>query len=141
MTSQATSQGQTTPSVTVLIVLGHDTSQLQAILQHSNWSIQTATDFQQAALMVRSSPPSVVIAPHRVSGDILWLQLLDVLRSASSPPRLIVTDRHTDDALWAEALSLGADDVLAQPFDPVEVFRAVSAAWNASRRGSHELLC
>lgn len=137
MTSQAASQRQTTSFVTVLIVLGHDTLGLQAILRHSNWDVQTATDFEHAALMMRSAPPSVVIAPHRVSGEIRWPRLLDVLRSASVPPRLIVTDQHTDDALWAEALSLGADDVLAQPFDPVEVFRAISAAWNASRRGSH----
>jgi hypothetical protein len=31
--------------------------------------------------------------------------------------------------MWAEVLNLGAYDVLAQPFDPAEVFRVLTAAW------------
>jgi hypothetical protein len=35
--------------------------------------------------------------------------------------------------MWADALSLGAYDVLTQPFNPSEVFRVINAAWNASQ--------
>ena len=45
------------------------------------------------------------------------------------PPLLIVTSRLADERLWAEALSLGAYDVLAKPFDPEEVVRIVGFAW------------
>jgi DNA-binding NtrC family response regulator len=34
-----------------------------------------------------------------------------------------------DEHLWAEALNLGAYDVLAKPFDPTEVVRTLSQAW------------
>jgi hypothetical protein len=34
-----------------------------------------------------------------------------------------------DDRLWAEALNLGAYEVLVQPFDPEEVTRVVFSAW------------
>jgi DNA-binding NtrC family response regulator len=40
-----------------------------------------------------------------------------------------VTSRAADERLWAEALNLGAYDVLAKPFDPTEVCRIVSLAW------------
>jgi len=42
---------------------------------------------------------------------------------------LIVASRLADDRLWAEALNLGAWDVLAKPFDRREVFRSVKSAW------------
>jgi len=54
---------------------------------------------------------------------------------AASPSRrppaidLIVTCRLADEYLWAEALNVGAYDVLAKPFDAAEVNRVVSLAW------------
>jgi FixJ family two-component response regulator len=45
------------------------------------------------------------------------------------PPLLIVTSRLADARLWAEALNLGAYDVLAKPFDATEVIRSASRAW------------
>jgi DNA-binding response OmpR family regulator len=48
-------------------------------------------------------------------------------------PTLIVTSRLADDELWAEVLNLGAYDVLAQPFDPDEVYRVVFLAWQHSK--------
>jgi hypothetical protein len=44
-------------------------------------------------------------------------------------PFLIVTCRLADEHLWAEALNVGAYDVLAKPFDAPEVIRVVSLAW------------
>jgi len=44
-----------------------------------------------------------------------------------TPPLLIVTSRHADEYLWAEALNLGAYDVVAKPFDSHELSRVVSS--------------
>jgi DNA-binding response OmpR family regulator len=90
-------------------------------------------NYEEAVARMRSSPAAVVIVPHRASGTVAWPILLDILQKSSSPFRLIVTDRCTDDAMWAEALSLGAYDVLPQPFNSAELFRTITAAWNASR--------
>jgi FixJ family two-component response regulator len=46
-----------------------------------------------------------------------------------APPLLVVTSKNADDALWAEALNLGAYDVLSKPFDKTEVMRIISLAW------------
>jgi hypothetical protein len=40
-----------------------------------------------------------------------------------------VGSRSADEFLWAEALNLGAYDVLARPFEPSEVMRTLSLAW------------
>jgi DNA-binding response OmpR family regulator len=58
-----------------------------------------------------------------------WRELLDLLKFLPEPPFLIVTSRTADKRLWAEALNLGAYDVLAKPFDRTEVSRIVSLAW------------
>jgi DNA-binding NtrC family response regulator len=55
--------------------------------------------------------------------------MLDVIHHVQDAPALIVTCRLADERLWAEALNLGAYDVLAKPFDRDEVLRSVSLAW------------
>jgi len=45
------------------------------------------------------------------------------------PPLVIVTSHLADERLWAEALNLGAYDVLAKPFDAIEVGRILGLAW------------
>ncbi len=58
-----------------------------------------------------------------------WIDLLDYIRHLPHPPSLIVTSRLADDRLWAEALNLGAWDVLAKPFVPSEVIQSVRSGW------------
>jgi hypothetical protein len=56
------------------------------------------------------------------------------LQGQARPPNLIVSSRLADDRLWAEVLNLGGYDVLARPFNRVEVIRVVQAAWRAWNR-------
>lgn len=58
-----------------------------------------------------------------------WRILLEQFLRLSEPPLLIVTSRLADEWLWAEALNLGAWDVLAKPLDVQEVCRTVKTAW------------
>lgn len=57
-----------------------------------------------------------------------WRDVLAAVTALRKRPLVIVTSLHADDHLWAEALNLGAHDVLAKPFDTAEVTRAVSTA-------------
>src|SRR5437870_5788446 len=52
-----------------------------------------------------------------------WVDVLDITRDLSSQPQLIVTSPQADGRFWAEALNLGAYDLLAQPFYGPEVRR------------------
>jgi FixJ family two-component response regulator len=58
-----------------------------------------------------------------------WRDLLEQVTRVPNAPAVIVSSRLADDRLWAEALNLGAWDVLARPFVKSEVVQAVSAAW------------
>src|SRR5260370_25136015 len=58
--------------------------------------------------------------------DGTWLDLLQLSRSLGSV--LIVTHPWADVRFWAEAINRGAYDVLAQPFNGMEVRRVLSAA-------------
>jgi DNA-binding response OmpR family regulator len=60
-----------------------------------------------------------------------WKDVLEQVAILPDPPSLIVTSQLADERLWAEALNLGAFDVLAKPFDSAEAMRVVGAAWRA----------
>ena len=65
-----------------------------------------------------------------------WQQLLAALSKLPDPPLLIVTSRVADERLWAEALNLGAHDVLAKPYENTEVLWVLNAAlrcWQQQR--------
>jgi CheY-like chemotaxis protein len=58
-----------------------------------------------------------------------WIDMLKEGELLPNAPSFIVTSRLADDRLWAEALNLGAYDVLAKPFERLELVRSVSSAW------------
>jgi DNA-binding response OmpR family regulator len=58
-----------------------------------------------------------------------WRVLVEEFVHLAEPPLLIVTSRLADEHLWAEALNLGAWDVLAKPLDTQEVSRVLATAW------------
>ena len=67
--------------------------------------------------------------PEKPAAMVLADAAMDVIHHLQDAPAVIVTSRLADNRLWAEALSLGAYDVLAKPFNPDEVLRTVSLAW------------
>jgi DNA-binding NtrC family response regulator len=94
---------------------------LTAILRKGRWSVRPAQSAGEALdHLSRRNIPVVICESSLPDGD--WKDLLD------KAPRVIVTARHANDALWAEVLNLGGYDVLAQPFDEVEVSRVVTSA-------------
>ena len=58
--------------------------------------------------------------------DGTWRDLLPLIRSQGA--ELVVTDASADARFWAEAINLGAYDLLAQPFQGNEVRRVVTSA-------------
>jgi DNA-binding NtrC family response regulator len=55
--------------------------------------------------------------------DGQWLDILGLVRECPRETEVIVTDPQADARFWAEALNLGAYDLLAQPFYEPEVRR------------------
>ena len=106
----------------------HDHDTLARLLGRDHWKIHSVLSLRSASAFLQAHDVPLVICEH----DLLpgkWTDLLDVIRLSSIQPFLIVTSQAADDYLWAEALNMGAYDVLAKPFDLTEVTRILSSAW------------
>ena len=63
-----------------------------------------------------------------------WEDVLRLARPAGA--ELIVTNPWADARFWAEAINLGAYDLLAQPFSGTEVRRVLSSASSRQSKAS-----
>lgn len=130
MRKQPARQSGDVGKLTVLSVspTDEDHLSLQAIFGHSNWMLFNARDLGAARSLLQQHEVAVVLCER----DLLpgtWTDLLECIQSLPNAPSLIVVSRLADDRVWAEALNLGAWDVLAKPFDHIEVIRSVKSAW------------
>src|ERR1017187_717344 len=123
-------QTRTTGTLTVLSVspLDEDHSSLQTIIGHSKWLLFKDRDLLSTLALLEKHEISVLLCEQKLLPGT-WRDLLEHLHAMPHAPSLIVTSRLADDRLWAEALNLGAWDVLAKPFSHIEVIRSVHAAW------------
>jgi DNA-binding NtrC family response regulator len=94
----------------------------------SQWKLETSRCLDAALLRLRQMQVPIVICERDFEGAS-WKALLEQAALLPDPPYLIVASRLADEYLWAEALNLGAYDVLAKPFDTGEVLRVLSSAW------------
>ncbi len=112
-----------------------DHSALERIFNEAPWAAPSETLWQLfrtrtlacAQTALRQVEYAVVMC-ERDLGPGGWKDLLESTHRSANSPLLIVTSRLADEYLWAEALNLGAYDVLAKPFYPAEVIRVVNLA-------------
>jgi DNA-binding response OmpR family regulator len=94
----------------------------------SPWKLETRVSLPAALGLLRRKITPIVLCDTELGRDA-WKELLGELAHFPEPPYLIVTSRLADEHLWAEALNLGAYDVLAKPFDANEVVRVLNSVW------------
>lgn len=109
-----------------------DHAALQRICERTRWKTAEAYTFEEALVRVAKEQPDVVLCEANLP-DGTWRELLAELSHGQNPPYLIVTSRLADESMWAEVLNLGGYDVLAQPFEPVEIYRVVGFACQRHR--------
>ena len=94
----------------------------------SDWTVIASATVVSALSALRQIPIPIVMCDVEITVGT-WGEMLDHISLLPDPPLLIVTSRLADERLWAQAMNLGAWDVLAKPFDTDEVIRIVSFAW------------
>ena len=102
---------------------------------HLKFKVETSATVPSALAVLQKRRIPIVLV-QRDSSDS-WRDLLEHAVRLPAPPLVIVTSWLADDLLWAEALNLGAWDVLAKPFDVQEVCRVVESAsshWSARHK-------
>jgi len=112
-----------------------DRASLKGILE-SDWTVVASSTVASALSLLGEISIPIVTCDCDISLGS-WKEMLDKISLLPDPPLLIVTSRLADERLWAEALNLGAWDVLAKPFDADEVIRIVDIArqhWQGRHR-------
>lgn len=99
------------------------------------WEVHSRPNLESTLEDLRQDPIPIVLCDRDRTAEA-WKDLLRSFASLPDPPLLIVASRMADEHLWAEALNLGAYDVLAKPFDATEVVRIAGLAclrWHQRR--------
>ena len=106
-------------------------SRLQGILDPSRtFKVKPCATIAAGLAALRERQFEVVVCERDLQPGS-WKDVLEQVTTLPDPPPLIVTSRLADECLWAEALNLGAYDILTKPFDRTEAIRVVGAAWRA----------
>lgn len=113
----------------ILFVSPHreDATVVSRMLGSLSVSIEHVADVKQARTKMQSRTYEVILSAANLP-DGTWLDVLDMARRVSPNSEVIVTDREADARFWAEALNLGAYDLISQPFASGEVQRILSNA-------------
>jgi DNA-binding NtrC family response regulator len=122
----------------VLFATGHrdDAHRLSHMLRHLPVAIDHVGTISQVRSQLQSEDYEVVLTEASLP-DGTWLDVLHLARAIPREVEVIVTDPQADARFWAEALNLGAYDLLAQPFYEPEVQRILGNACTRSTNYSH----
>src|SRR5579871_1040809 len=104
--------------------------------ENYKWTVYRSPTIASAVTTLRRRRFPIILSEQNLAPGT-WIEMLEQTTLLTEPPVLIVTSRLADECLWAEALNLGAWDVLAKPFDTQEVCRVVEGA-RQQWRNQHE---
>jgi len=126
--SEALDPEDTEPVALLISPAQADHDSLQELFQQHRWNLHATRSLSSALVFLKENAVSIVIT-ERDLAEGNWKDVLKLTESLREPPLLIVISRPAEDNLWAEALNLGAYDVLAKPLIPAEVVRVLTSAW------------
>jgi DNA-binding response OmpR family regulator len=127
--SQKCGKSAATASALLVSNIKEDHRFLEEIFFQKQWMLFRTGSVADALSVVGRNEISVVISERNAPGGG-WKNILSALERFPRPPLLVVTSRLPDDHLWAEALNLGAHDVLATPFSAKELVWVLENAWH-----------
>lgn len=121
----------------ILFISGRidDARRLSRMLHALPLAVEHVGSLQQARTLLRKNTYDVILTEAELP-DGKWLDVLNLARESSHTVEVIVTDPQADARFWAEALNLGAYDLLAQPFYEPEVRRIL---YNACSRPTYQV--
>jgi two-component system response regulator PilR (NtrC family) len=102
-----------------------DARSLAQMLHDVSLPLIHANSLKEAASKLETDNFQVILTEANLE-DGTWLDVLRIARLTNT--ELIVTDPWADARFWAEAISMGAYDLLAQPFFSTEVRRVLTTA-------------
>lgn len=122
----------------ILFISGRpsDARRLSRMLHSLPLDLHHAESLQQARAKLQQEEYEVILTEAALP-DGRWLDVLHLAREQHQEIEVIVTDPQADTRFWAEALNMGAYDLLAQPFYEPEVRRIL---YNACSRPTYQAI-
>ncbi len=113
----------------ILFISGRqeDARHLSRMLHALPLKLEHVPSLHHARTRLRQQEYDVILTEAALP-DGKWLDVLHLVRECARETEVIVTDPQADARFWAEALNLGAYDLLAQPFYEPEVRRILCNA-------------
>lgn len=110
---------------------------LREIADTSNWLLLWARSCDAAVELIQRDSISLVICDRDVPGED-WRAVVRRIASLQPPVCVLLASSVCDEYLWKEVAQHGGFDVVAKPFDPDRVARAVKLAssWRGWSHGS-----
>jgi DNA-binding NtrC family response regulator len=102
-----------------------DARSLAQLLDDVPLPLVHALSLKEAASKLETGNFQVILTEATLE-DGTWLDVLKIARSTDT--ELVVTHPWADARFWAEAINMGAYDLLAQPFLGAEVRRVLASA-------------
>jgi CheY-like chemotaxis protein len=97
---------------------------LREILSEEGYQILEATDGKQALELIHQQPVDLLIT-DRAMPVMDGMELLEKLREEKRAIPALVISAYGDEAMWASAIGLGAEDYVLKPFSTESVMRVV----------------
>jgi DNA-binding NtrC family response regulator len=118
-----------------VVVVSHDDENraiLKRIFGENGWKIRERRAVSEFRQYLKPQWSGVILTESCLP-DGTWRDILTLANAVCPYAQVVVTSRLADEQLWAEVLSRGAFDLLAQPLDQIEVLRVGTSAWQHSR--------
>jgi DNA-binding NtrC family response regulator len=124
----------------ILFISGReeDARHLSQMLHSLPLKLEHVPSLYQARTRLHQQEYEVILTEAALP-DGKWLDVLRLVRECPRETEVIVTDPQADASFWAEALNLGAYDLLAQPFYEPEVRRILFNACSRPPSQAHRL--
>ena len=104
-----------------------DISTAECAAEEQSLGTIAARTYREAVAAASKNVIAVIFCEHALhDGD--WKDLLSRMVTIPEPPPLVVIAEPSDRPVWADAISLGAYDVIAQPLDKREAAHVISRA-------------
>jgi DNA-binding NtrC family response regulator len=106
-----------------------DAETLQQIASNFGWRISIVDSSATAIASLNDQPTPLVICDRDLSGEP-WGDVLARIAALPQAVCVLLASRVVDDYLWRQVIRHHGYDVVAKPFRPEDLRRAVTFAWS-----------
>jgi DNA-binding NtrC family response regulator len=106
-----------------------DSAALQQIAATYGWRITILGSSDAAVAALQEQPTPLVICDRDLPGEA-WREVLMKIAAVPQAVCVLLASRVLDDYLWHQVIRHHGYDVVAKPFQPEELRRAVTFAWS-----------